>query len=62
LEVHKLRDWKKDYDVASAVMLMKEMASTKFAESAEAHFRLNLDPKYSDQQLRASVCSLFFVF
>ncbi|KAJ3676269.1 hypothetical protein LUZ60_003681 [Juncus effusus] len=55
LEVQKLRDWKKNYDVTSAVMLMKEMAGTRFVESAEAHFRLKLDPKYSDQQLRASV-------
>jgi hypothetical protein len=62
LEVQKLRDWKKEYDVASAVMLMKEMAGTKFVESTEAHFRLNLDPKYSDQQLRASVCSLIFLY
>ncbi|KAF3336873.1 50S ribosomal protein L1 [Carex littledalei] len=55
LEVQKSRDWTKDHDVPSAIMLMKQMASTKFVESAEAHFRLNLDPKYADQQLRASV-------
>lgn len=56
--MQKLRDWRKDHDVPSAIMLMKQMAGTKFVESAEAHFRLNLDPKYADQQLRASVCSL----
>ncbi|KAG2619574.1 hypothetical protein PVAP13_3NG121700 [Panicum virgatum] len=45
LEIQKLRESKKEYDMASA----------KFKESAEAHFRMNLDPKYNDQQLRATV-------
>jgi len=42
-------------DAASAIDLMKASATAKFDESAEAHIRLNIDPKYNDQQLRATV-------
>ncbi|KAJ6964609.1 hypothetical protein NC652_002760 [Populus alba x Populus x berolinensis] len=55
LEIQKLREIKKEYDLGTAISLLKKTASTKFVESAEAHFRLNIDPKYNDQQLRATV-------
>ncbi|KAK6928781.1 Ribosomal protein L1/ribosomal biogenesis protein [Dillenia turbinata] len=55
LEIQKLRENKKEYDLNTAISLLKQMASTRFVETAEAHFRLNIDPKYNDQQLRATV-------
>ena len=55
MEIQKLRENKKEYDVPTAISLLKGTANTNFVESAEAHFRLNIDPKYNDQQLRATV-------
>ncbi|GMP41483.1 hypothetical protein CsSME_00011569 [Camellia sinensis var. sinensis] len=43
LEIQKLRENKKEYDLKTAISLLKQMASTKFVETAEAHFRLNID-------------------
>ncbi|KAG8646238.1 50S ribosomal protein L1, chloroplastic isoform X2 [Manihot esculenta] len=55
LEIQKLRENKQEYDINTAISLLKQMTNSKFVETAEAHFRLNIDPKYNDQQLRATV-------
>ncbi|KOR37443.1 MULTISPECIES: 50S ribosomal protein L1 [Planktothricoides] len=43
------------YEPLEALKLLKETATAKFPESAEAHIRLGIDPKYTDQQLRTTV-------
>ncbi|MBD2740574.1 50S ribosomal protein L1 [Coleofasciculus sp. FACHB-1120] len=43
------------YEPTEALNLLKETATAKFSESAEAHIRLGIDPKYTDQQLRTTV-------
>lgn len=43
------------YEPLAALQLLKETATAKFPESAEAHIRLGIDPKYTDQQLRTTV-------
>jgi large subunit ribosomal protein L1 len=43
------------YAPLDALNLLKETATAKFPESAEAHIRLGIDPKYTDQQLRTTV-------
>lgn len=56
----RLRELKKKveeraYEPLEALQLLKETATAKFPESAEAHIRLGIDPKYTDQQLRTTV-------
>lgn len=46
---------KRPYEPLEALQLLKETATAKFPESAEAHIRLGIDPKYTDQQLRTTV-------
>ncbi|AFY88222.1 MAG: 50S ribosomal protein L1 [Chroococcidiopsis cubana SAG 39.79] len=43
------------YAPIEALQLLKETATAKFPEAAEAHIRLGIDPKYTDQQLRTTV-------
>ena len=43
------------YAPLEALNLIKENANAKFDETIEAHIRLGIDPKYTDQQLRTTV-------
>ena len=43
------------YSPADAAALVKENATAKFDETIEAHFRLGIDTRQADQQLRGSI-------
>ena len=43
------------YAPLEALKIIKENANAKFDETIEAHIRLGIDPKYTDQQLRTTV-------
>ena len=42
------------YDVADAVKYVKEFANAKFDETIEMHFRLGVDGRHADQQVRGA--------
>jgi large subunit ribosomal protein L1 len=43
------------YPLADAMALTKAAATAKFDETIELHFRLGIDPRHSDQQVRSTV-------
>ncbi len=43
------------YEPLEGLSIIKENANAKFDETIEAHIRLGIDPKYTDQQLRTTV-------
>lgn len=55
LNAVKLFDREKLYPLSEAVSLIKQMATAKFDETIELHFRLGIDPRHSDQQVRSTV-------
>ncbi len=48
-------DLLKTYSPEEAVRLVKELATAKFDETVEMHFRLGIDPRHADQQIRHTV-------
>lgn len=54
-EALKLVDVTKLYEPQEAITLLKEIATAKFDETIELAVRLNVDPKYADQQVRGAV-------
>jgi large subunit ribosomal protein L1 len=45
----------RSYEPLEALELVKANATARFDETVEAHVRLGIDPKYTDQQLRTTV-------
>ncbi|NPV88835.1 50S ribosomal protein L1 [Coprothermobacteraceae bacterium] len=54
-ELLKIVDRTKLYAPSEAVSLVKKLATAKFDETVEAHFRLGINPKYPDQNVRFTV-------
>jgi len=50
-----LVDPNKAYNLDEAIALVKKTSTVKFDASVEVHVRLGIDPKKSDQQIRATV-------
>ena len=51
----KLIDKSQLYDVEEACSLVKKTSTAKFDETIEAHFRLGVDGRHADQQVRGAV-------
>ena len=45
----------KSYEAEAAINLTKKLSKTKFDASVEAHFRLGINPKKGEQQVRSAV-------
>ncbi|MCP9301118.1 50S ribosomal protein L1 [Bacillus halotolerans] len=54
-EAAKLIDRAKAYDVSEAVALVKKTNTAKFDATVEVAFRLGVDPRKNDQQIRGAV-------
>ena len=48
-------DRNKIYSIEEAATLAKEISFTKFDSSVEVSFRLNVDPRHADQQIRGAM-------
>ncbi len=48
-------DTTKVYEIDEAARLVKELASARFDETVEAHIKLGIDPRKSDQNVRSTV-------
>jgi large subunit ribosomal protein L1 len=50
-----LVDQNKLYEIAEAVALVKKTSTTKFDATIDVSFRLNVDPRQADQQIRGTL-------
>lgn len=54
-ESEKLIDKSKTYHLKEAIAILKKLPTPKFDASVDLYFRLNVDPKKSDQMVRGTV-------
>lgn len=54
-EAEKLIDRSKTYEINEAISLVKQTAKANFDETVEVAFRLGVDPKKADQQIRGAM-------
>ena len=54
-EASKLIDVNALYEIEDAIALVKKTATAKFDETVEVAFKLGIDPRQSDQQIRGAV-------
>ena len=55
VEASKKVDSNKLYEISDALELVQQMASAKFNETVEVAFKLGVDPRHADQQIRGAV-------
>lgn len=55
VEARKKVDSAKLYEVEEALALVQETATAKFNETVEVAFKLGVDPRHADQQIRGAV-------
>ena len=48
-------DRQRNYPVEEALKIVQSNAKAKFDETIEVHYRLGIDPRHSDQQVRTTV-------
>jgi large subunit ribosomal protein L1 len=54
-EAAKLVDRSKQYNINEAVALLKKVSVSKFDSTVEVVFRLNIDPRHAEQQIRGAL-------
>lgn len=55
VEASKKVDSNKLYEISDALELVQQMANAKFNETVEVAFKLGVDPRHADQQIRGAV-------
>lgn len=45
----------KHYDLDEAIVLLKDIAKAKFDETVEVHFKMGVDGRHADQQVRGAI-------